>query len=268
MPGRCRSTTALARRRSRRARRSLLVAARADRGEADDAVHPALATKVAQPGGGTCDARAPALGVDEPPRSSSAAGKTCRYAARHAAHRGSRSIADGVGAGSEAGPACAKGRVPRREVRACHSSSAPARWAAGSRRWSPRRADACRCTIRSRARSSGAWRRCAKSSLAQKRGADVEGDAGARSRRPTSSSPADLMIEAITEDAAAKEDVFRRADAVLPRRTRSSPRTRARSRSRRSPPSPNAPGAGDRDALLQPGAGAEARRGDPRRSDL
>ncbi len=36
------------------------------------------------------------------------------------------------------------------------------------------------------------------------------------SSRSTSSSPADLMIEAITEDAAAKEELFRRADAALP----------------------------------------------------
>ena len=34
--------------------------------------------------------------------------------------------------------------------------------------------------------------------------------------RSTSSSPADLLIEAIVEDPAAKEELFRRADDVLP----------------------------------------------------
>ena len=46
---------------------------------------------------------------------------------------------------------------------------------------------------------------------------------------------ADLMIEAIVEDAAAKKELFRAADAALPAGARSSPRTRRRSRSRRSP---------------------------------
>ena len=36
------------------------------------------------------------------------------------------------------------------------------------------------------------------------------------SRSSTSSSPADLMIEAVVEDAGVKEDIFRRADAALP----------------------------------------------------
>ena len=45
--------------------------------------------------------------------------------------------------------------------------------------------------------------------------------------------PADLMIEAVVEDAEVKEDIFRRADGVLPR-LRCSHRTRLRSRSVRS----------------------------------
>jgi 3-hydroxybutyryl-CoA dehydrogenase len=45
---------------------------------------------------------------------------------------------------------------------------------------------------------------------------------------------ADLLIEAVVEDAAVKEDVFRAARRALAPE-RSSPRTRARSRSRRSP---------------------------------
>jgi 3-hydroxybutyryl-CoA dehydrogenase len=51
--------------------------------------------------------------------------------------------------------------------------------------------------------------------LAEKGGADPE-ETLARVQAVDDFTPADLMIEAITEDAAAKEDVFRRADAVLP----------------------------------------------------
>ena len=46
-------------------------------------------------------------------------------------------------------------------------------------------------------------------------GADVEGTL-ARIEPADELAPADLLIEAITEDAAAKEELFRRADAVLP----------------------------------------------------
>ena len=78
----------------------------------------------------------------------------------------------------------------------------------------------------------------------------------------TDVAPADLMIEAVVEDMAVKEDVFRRADAVLPSHavlasnTSSLPiGTLAALTSR--------PVAGDRHALLQPGARPPARRGDP-----
>ena len=69
-------------------------------------------------------------------------------------------------------------------------------------------------------------------------------------RRRASSVEADLLIEAVVEDAAVKEEVFRARRPDAARRTRSSPRTRARSRSARSPQSPRAR-ARDRDALLQ-----------------
>ena len=75
------------------------------------------------------------------------------------------------------------------------------------------------------------------------------------------------MIEAITEDAAAKED-------ALPARRRGAARRRDPRVEHELDPDHvargghRAAGAGDRDALLQPGAGAEARRGDPRRADL
>ena len=51
--------------------------------------------------------------------------------------------------------------------------------------------------------------------LAEKGGPDPDEVLG-RSSRSTTSSPADLMIEAVIEDAAVKEDVFRRADETLP----------------------------------------------------
>ena len=66
-------------------------------------------------------------------------------------------------------------------------------------------------------------------------------DARARSPRSDELVAADLMIEAIIEDAAAKEELFRRADERARPVARSSPRTRARSRSRRSPPSTGRP---------------------------
>ena len=78
--------------------------------------------------------------------------------------------------------------------------------------------------------------------------------------------PAELMIEAVVEDADVKEDVSA-APTRRSRPRRSSPRTPPRSRSvaRRRDRRP------DRvigDALLQPGAGAAAGRGRPRQGDL
>ena len=78
---------------------------------------------------------------------------------------------------------------------------------------------------------------------------------------------ADLMIEAVVEDSAVKEEIFRRADEVLPAHailasnTSSIPITSLGAATAR-------PDACDRHALLQPGAGAEARRGDPRPRDV
>src|SRR3954451_20125127 len=51
--------------------------------------------------------------------------------------------------------------------------------------------------------------------LAEKGGADPDGTL-ARVTAVDDLVPADLMIEAVVEDAAVKEDVFRRADAALP----------------------------------------------------
>ena len=75
------------------------------------------------------------------------------------------------------------------------------------------------------------------------------------------------MIEAVVEDPTTKEDIFRRADAALP--PARDPRLEHEldpDRLARRGHRPARPG--DRDALLQPGAGAAARRGDPRRRDL
>ena len=55
--------------------------------------------------------------------------------------------------------------------------------------------------------------------------------------------PAELMIEAVVEDAAVKQDVFAPRRRRAPAATRCSPRTRARSRSARSPRPPGGPSA-------------------------
>ena len=113
-------------------------------------------------------------------------------------------------------------------------------------------------------RGLGAMRRSLER-LAEKGGADPD-ETLARVTPAEQLVAADLMIEAISEDAAAKEDVFRRADLVLPAgavlasNTSSIPITSLAAVT-------NGP-KGDRHALLQPRAGAEARRGDPRRPDL
>jgi 3-hydroxybutyryl-CoA dehydrogenase len=62
--------------------------------------------------------------------------------------------------------------------------------------------------------SLGAMRRSLEK-LAEKGGADPE-EVLARVRPADDLTPADLMIEAVVEDAAVKEDVFRRADEALP----------------------------------------------------
>ncbi len=102
--------------------------------------------------------------------------------------------------------------------------------------------------------------------LAEKGGADPD-ETLARVTPADELVAADLMIEAITEDAAAKEDLFRRADerAAAERDPRVEHELDPDHVARRGH---EAPRAGDRHALLQPGAGAEARRGDPRGADL
>ena len=99
-----------------------------------------------------------------------------------------------------------------------------------------------------------------------KLGADVEGTL-ARVEPVDELVAADLMIEAISEDAAAKEELFLRADGVLPEgsilasNTSSIPITSLAGGDDATRPR-------DRHALLQPGAGAQARRGDPGRADV
>ena len=78
---------------------------------------------------------------------------------------------------------------------------------------------------------------------------------------------ADLLIEAIVENAEAKKELFRAADAALPpeavlaSNTSSIPITELAAATSR-------PERVDRHAFLQPGPDARARRGDPRGADL
>ena len=76
---------------------------------------------------------------------------------------------------------------------------------------------------------------------------------------------ADLVVEAVFEDVEVKRGAVARSSTNARRRRRSSPRTRARSRSTASPTvvSPARREALRRHALLQPGAGHAARRADP-----
>ena len=162
-----------------------------------------------------------------------------------------------------------KGRVPRRELRTrSRRRRGPdgRRHRAGRRRLRTPRLAARSVPGRGRARARRDRAR-ASTKLAAKGGADPA-ETLARITAADELVDADLMIEAIAEDAAAKEELFRRADERCSARARSSRRTRARSRSPRSPPSTERPEQRDRHALLQPGAGAEARRGDPRRPDV
>ena len=85
-------------------------------------------------------------------------------------------------------------------------------------------------------------------------GADVEGTL-ARIEPADDLVAAELMIEAITEDAAAKEELFRRADGVLP--GRGDPRLQHElDPDHVAGRGDDAAGPRDRHALLQPGAGA------------
>ena len=121
---------------------------------------------------------------------------------------------------------------------------------------------ACRSTTRSPVLSTTGSRRCAT----QPREARRRRAGPTPTRCSTASSPvddlvpADLMVEAVIEDAAVKEDVFRPGGRDAPVRGR--PRVEHVvdpdhvARGRDAPAGPR-----DRHALLQPGAGADARRG-------
>ena len=138
-----------------------------------------------------------------------------------------------------------------------------------SRRSSPRRAGASRCSTRTPAPSSAGSRRCGEAStkLAAKGGPDPE---ATLARVP----PVDELVAGRPDDRGDRRGRGREGGRLPPRRRgaarprRSSRRTRARSRSRSLAAATARPGPRDRDALLQPGAGAEARRGDPRGADL
>ena len=72
-------------------------------------------------------------------------------------------------------------------------------------------------TTRTPVRSSEGSRRWRRASPGwPRRGALIPPPRSHGSHRRTQLVPADLLIEAITEDSAAKEDVFRRADEVMP----------------------------------------------------
>ena len=96
-------------------------------------------------------------------------------------------------------------------------SSAPARWAAGSPRWSRAPVVASPCTTRIPGAIEKGLGAIGKSlaKLAEKGGADPD-EVLARIEPVEELVPADLMVEAVVEDAAAKEDIFRRADQALP----------------------------------------------------
>ena len=124
----------------------------------------------------------------------------------------------------------------------------------GRRRLRPARS---RSTTRSRRDRAGArGDRSAASRGSPRRAAPTRPRCSRGSRRSTSSSPAELMIEAVVEDAAVKRERLRArrrrcspGDAVLASNTSSIPIGSLAAATGR-------PDARDRDALLQPGAGA------------
>ncbi len=161
------------------------------------------------------------------------------------------------------------------DVRRAWPWSAPARWATASRRSFAAHGVAA----------------CCSSIVEDGAGAGDGGDRGdlarrrrrrARSPRPTrrprsarirasteargDHRPCRCVVEAVVE-ADVKAEVFRAARRSAPPQRRSSRRTRPRSRSRRSQRQTSATRQGHRHALHEPGAGDEARRGDPRPRD-
>ena len=148
------------------------------------------------------------------------------------------------------------------------SSSARARWAAASPRSSLPRAGASRCTTRCRARSSARSRRCSAASRSSPRRAAPTPPRCSSACRPYDDLvPADLMIEAVVEDADVKKELFRTGRRDPP--ARGDPRLEHVVDPHHLARGGHGPtGAGDRHALLQPRAGAEARRGDPGGADV
>ena len=109
-----------------------------------------------------------------------------------------------------------RGVVPHVNSSTC-SSSGRARWAAASRRWSQRPAAACRSMTLPRARSSAAWRRCGAAWRSSPRRAGPIRTRCSRRVEPVDGIvEAELMIEAVVEDAAVKEAIFREADSDPP----------------------------------------------------
>ena len=170
----------------------------------------------------------------------------------------------GVAVGCQPDLHATKGRLRRDEVRAHprrRSRPDGRRDRAGRCRFGPARVAARSVPGR---RREGLWRRSSRASAGS--GGDVDGDArahraGRRSRRRRPDDRGDHRGRR------GKEELFRRADQLLP--DGGDPRLEheldpdhlARRGDRPA-------GARDRDALLQPGADAEARRGDPRGADL
>ena len=102
--------------------------------------------------------------------------------------------------------------------------------------------------------------------LAEKGGADPD-EVLARVEPVDGIVEAELMIEAVVEDADVKEAIFSEADAILPPARH--PRLQYLVHPDHHPGGRNrAAVTGDRHALLQPGAGDVARRGHPRAADL
>ena len=92
-----------------------------------------------------------------------------------------------------------------------------------------------------------------------------------RARRTTSlrAADADLVIEAVFEDLAVKQGLWRALDAVAPPAAIFASNTCSISIDRLAEAvARRSPAAVRRDALLQPGAGHAARRADPRRGDV
>ena len=158
-------------------------------------------------------------------------------------------------------------RCPARATYAPSVSSAPGRWPPASSRCSPRRATTSSTSPGARRRSSPSAQPCEKSlEKAVLRGKLEESDRDAALARVTGSyrlddlADRDLVVEAVVEELTVKTALFETLDeickpgAVLATTTSSLPVVERRGRDR-------APRRRRGPALLQPGAGHEARRG-------